>query len=172
MSLYYMKGAGLGLSLFDESKDHFMHELNNVKEEADAIAYIYNVLIADEKIGGVHGRHIERNIKPKGILNILKDREVIIGRFKSGELAYTETPLGACLTTQPCDKKALRAVSACISCDKAVIKLTNLLSVIDKTQSFVDLLSPNSIEYQFESQQLDDLKRLKNDLECKLCPVS
>ncbi|MGR6781812.1 hypothetical protein ACU5B6_20160 [Moritella viscosa] len=162
MTLYYMRGSGLGDGLFSQ-KQHFKQELHRVKHLADAAAYINNILLSAEKLGGVHGRHIERRINDSDI-SILKNRDLIITKFKMGECSYKETPLGACMTVSACQKKALRAVSACISCDKAVLIPSKVDFVVEKYEAFVNKLEPLSLEYKYQKVQLDDLKRLQTEM--------
>lgn len=162
MTLYYMRGSGLGDCLFSRHH-HFKQELHRVKHIADAAAYINNILLSEEKLDGVHGRHIERRIE-KSDISILKNRELVIAKFKVGECAYKETPLGACMTISPCKKKALRAVSACISCDKAVLIPSKVNLVVEKYDVFVNKLDPSSLEYKYQKVQLDDLKRLQVEM--------
>ncbi|MFK5915564.1 MAG: hypothetical protein QM484_14450, partial [Woeseiaceae bacterium] len=95
---------------------------------------------------------------------ILKNRNITIKRFKAGQIAYTETPLGACLTTHPCDKKAMRAISSCISCDKAVIKLSKLTKIINIQSLLVESFYKTSIEHRIELEQLNDFIRMKNQI--------
>ncbi|MBO1271132.1 hypothetical protein J3L11_05640 [Shewanella sp. 4t3-1-2LB] len=166
MSLYYAKGSGMQLNFFMQgNKEHFISELNKVKPVADALAFIKSILESNTLLEGTGGRYIEKYTKPRNDMNVnLISREDIIKKFRNGEIAYTETPLGACLSVKPCDKKALRAVSACIDCDKAVIKTHKLDHVIQSMEIFVQKLEPTSIEHKFENEQLQDLIRMQ----CKI----
>lgn len=111
---------------------------------------------------GAYGRFVDRNVSEReseGLL--LNDRKELVSRFRRGELAYKETPLGACMTTSPCDKKLLRLVSACISCDKAIIKPSKLERVIARQRIFVDELKSkddSSIALRTELSELEDLE--------------
>lgn len=164
MTLFYAKGSGAQLSFFmQDNKEHFIAEINSVKPVADALFFIKDILGSTERLEGASGRYIEKYYKGENIPppHIIK-REEIIKRFKEGIIAYTPTPLGACLSTTQCNKRALRAVSACIDCDKAVIKPSKLENTIIHFESFVKTLQPSSIEYKFEHEQLLDLKRMQN----------
>jgi hypothetical protein len=88
----------------------------------------------------------------------------LIRQFKKGEIAYKETPLGACTTIEPCDKKALREIAACVTCDRAVIKSTKLNKVIGRQELFVselEALNPEGVEYRSEKAELDVLKQFR-----------
>jgi|TARA_R100001509_G_scaffold114859_2_gene69986 integrase len=168
MAIYYMQGAGSQLSFFMENDEtHFIAELKKIKPMADSLAYIKEILCSDEQLYGAAGRHINRYEKPNNsnvqTIDIL-ERQSIQNRFERGEIAYSETPLGACLSSKPCDKKALRAVSACIDCEKAVIKKEELGKTITQMEKFLSTLDTTSIEYKFEFSQLDDLKRMARQI--------
>lgn len=166
MSLYYAKGSGIQLNFFMQNdKEHFIAELSKTKPVADALAFIKSILESNEPLDGAGGRYIERYTKPQtSIKERLVVREDMTKKFRNGEIAYSETPLGACLSSEPCNKKALRAVSACIDCEKAIIKPNKLNQVIDSMKDFVQKLEPSSIEHKFENEQLQDLKRIQRNI--------
>ena len=159
MSLYYAGGNEFS-DLFSDS-DHFLKLYDNSKGEVDALAYICDIIFSDEALYGGHGRHVERfnkpskNVKMNSILN--NTRSEIMDKFKKGSLAYKETALGACVTTDPCEQKLLGIISACLSCPKAVVKQSKLKNVIDKQQGFLDSLNVASIEYRTEKFELEEL---------------
>jgi hypothetical protein len=53
-------------------------------------------------------------------------RERMLKRVKQGEINYIETPLGACLSKDPCLTRARAEVSACLTCKNAVLELPKL----------------------------------------------
>lgn len=157
MSLYYCSGSPLSKD-FDHM-DHFSHFLIKAKPEADTIAYAGLLDDTTEPLFGAYGRFINRNDANNNFCSL--DRDDLEKSFKKGEIAYKETPLGACMTTSPCDKKLLRLVSACISCDKAIIKPSKLERVITRQRIFVDELKSNddsSIALRTELSELEDLE--------------
>ena len=164
MTLYYCHTKTLPDEYYTEG--HISGLIKREKPEADAIAYIYNVLQSKEQLFGVHGKFVERYIK-KSTQDILlkQNRDELIKQFKNGEIAYKETPLGACTTIAPCDKKAFRNITSCISCDRAVIKPSKLERLVDKQAQFVEELAQtncNSVEYRTEMSELKALKRYQN----------
>ncbi len=50
-------------------------------------------------------------------------RERMLKRVRQGEINYMETPLGACLSADPCIPRARAEVSACLRCKSAVLEL-------------------------------------------------
>ena len=145
---------------------HISGLIKREKPEADAIAYIYDVLKSKEPLFGAHGKFVERNVKKSAQDVLLKqDRNELIKQFKNGEIAYKETPLGACTTIAPCDKKLFRNITSCISCDRAVIKPSKLERLVDKQAQFVEELAQtncNTVEYRTELAELEALKSYQN----------
>jgi len=150
MTLYYCQTKELEADF--KSSEHFSRILRDKKPEADAIAYIHDLLMSQDALHGAHGKFVEKNVKPGVLLN--EARGELIKQFKKGELAYKETPLGACTTLEPCDKKAMREIAACVSCERAVIKLKKLDYVIEQQQAFIDTLNEYSVEHRSEMAEL------------------
>ena len=147
---------------------HISSLIHRVKPEADAIAYLHNVLQSSEQLYGAHGKFVEHNIRKstQGVL-LKQSRDNLIKQFKKGAIAYKETPLGVCTTITPCDKKAFRNINACISCDRAVIKLSKLERVIARQSLFVDELKQmdsNSVEYRTEMAELNALSSYREKI--------
>ena len=166
MTLYYCHTK----TLPDEycMDGHISGFIKREKPEADAIAYIYNVLQSTEQLFGAHGKFVEHNVKksPQDVL-LKQDRDDLIKQFKNGEIAYKETPLGACTTIAPCDKRAFRNITACISCDRAVIKPGKLERMIARQSLFVkdlEQMDSNSVEYRTEMSELEALKRFQDKI--------
>ena len=166
MTLYYCHTK----TLPDEYRTggHISGSIRREKPEADTIAYIYDVLQSKEQLFGAHSKFVERNVKKSAQDVLLKqDRDDLIKQFKNGEIAYKETPLGACTTITPCDKKAFRNITACISCDRAVIKPSKLERVIARHSQFVkelEQMDSNSVEYRTEMSELKGLERYRNKI--------
>ena len=166
MTLYYCHTK----TLPDEycMEGHISGFIKREKPEADAIAYIHHVLQTDEQLFGAHGKFVERNVKKSTQDVVLKqDRDDLINRFKNGEIAYKETPLGACTTITPCDKMAFRNITACIRCERAIIKPSKLERVIARQSLFVkelEQMDSNSVEYRTEMSELKGLERYRNKI--------
>jgi hypothetical protein len=169
MTLYYCQTKELASDF--NADEHIARMIRRCKPEADATAYLYQVLSSDESLYGAHGKYVERNIKQGDSAILLKtSRDALIHRFKKGEIAYKVTHLGACMTIEHCDKKATREIAACISCDRAVIKLSKLKQVVDRQQKFVielEQISPDSILYRTEKAELEALKTFQLKCEAK-----
>jgi len=93
MTLYYLKGNLVELSLFGDSPDHFANEVKNSYAIVAGLDYLEDVL-SEEKLYGVHGQFIEERIRSLGTKRILDSRYETIRRAKNGELHYHPTPWG------------------------------------------------------------------------------
>jgi len=157
MTIYYSKGSGLSKN--SNGKETFFNHLHKTKPEADTYAYYYDVILSDESLFGAHGTYIERSSSSNNSdVRILDDRKKLLTLFKNGEIAYTSTPLGGCTTINPCDKKAMREISACMSCRRSVIKISKLKKVIKEQRALVkelENLNSTSMEYKMESSELN-----------------
>ena len=169
MTLYYANGSEFG-ELFS-GKEHFLREYERSREEADALAYILDILLSEERLFGAQGNHIERYERFVDEDVVLQNRKKIVERFKKGELAYQETALGACTSVKPCDKKLAGVISACIKCSNAVLKASKLEKTIEQQKLLISSLNPESIEFRTEENELTALlaeqtkidKVIKND---------
>jgi hypothetical protein len=124
-------------------------------------------MLADERLFGGHGTWIETHGQRGQILTLL-DREQTIKRFRKGEMAYQETPLGGCTTVDVCDRKPLRSIVACIDCARAVIKPSKLQTVIRAQSNLVSRLDLVSVEGRAENEDLQALIALQEKFDLKL----
>ena len=100
----------------------------------------------EHRLGGQEGR-------------IILDRETTMRRFRNGELAYKETPIGGCTKVGPCDELAIRFLDVdCLGgCPNLVGRLSKLEQVIKGQTKLVNRLKPDSIEWKIEKSDLDVL---------------
>lgn len=169
VTFYYGNGAERAGNIFDiESKNHMAHQFLQEKPIADYTAWVWQILFSDETLDGINGRVIERTIKANTLEKqtiIHQDRKKTIKQFKDGQRAYSETPLGGCETTTPCDKKLMHSITACIDCTKADLKPSKVSRTIDSMTIFVNSLTPGSVEYRTERSELDQLIKLQERME-------
>lgn len=156
MSMYYARGSAFSKNIIDGTT-HFGREYQNTQPESEALAYIVNLLLSDERLFGAYGTWLEQRKRKDSLVITLKDRENTMRKFKRGEIAYKETLLGACTEPGPCNKKAMRSIVGCIDCARAAIKLSKLNRVIAAQESLVAELDPEAIEWRIEMQDLDVL---------------
>jgi hypothetical protein len=163
MTIYYASGSSNAKDLFGTEKAHFRNEYINERPIAGATAFIKDVVLSEERMIGVQARLIEKQ-KNTIDFTIIENREKILKKFRNGEIAYSETPMGACLSNSYCEKRAIKAITACLSCDKAIIKPNKLDEVIIAQNDLLDQLDKHSIAYHMENEQLKDLKRIRQQL--------
>lgn len=140
------------------NKDHMGHEFKKRAAEADFAAYVRDILFSNTPLAGVEGLHVEKNIKPT--LNnkeewILNNKAQTIQKMKQGSIAYTETPLGGCGSSLPCQDKLTRNWTACYGCEKSSLTKEKCESMIKFQSNLVNSLNPNSVEYRFEKSELE-----------------
>lgn len=167
MTLYYSNGASYARKLFDVSSNHIANDINNLKPELDTLAYIKNVIFSDEKSFGIHGSFVEKNtkkIKKDFKKYFFENREKTLKQFKNGEMAYKETALGSCVSTEACDSRLIRSITSCFDCHGGVLKKSKVDNVIQKQKEFISFLDKNSIEYKTEIDELHKLENLRNKL--------
>lgn len=170
MTMYYGGGASRAKALFDIPRDHIANEMNAIKPELDALAYIKNVIFSDHKLFGSHGTFAENQIRTTITdrdVYLLENRDKTIKQFKNGELAWKETMLGGCIAVDPCNSRLTRSIVACLDCDCGVHKKENLAKAIEKQKSFIAILDPDSIEYRSESEDLTQLEKYLTVMEKK-----
>ena len=164
MTVYYCQAAVFGESF--SYKGHMSNLVKEIKPEADALAYLHEVILSKEPLFGAHGKFVENhNRAPESLQVFSESRDVLVKRFKNGELAYKTTPLGVCTSVAPCDKKASREIASCISCDKAVLKLSKLDKVIKRQSMFVEdckIIDEHSVEYRSEVAELKVLTQFRD----------
>lgn len=167
MSMYYAKGTSSTKNILEINTDHIANDIVKMKPEIDALSFIKEVIFSDEHLFGTGGVFVEKNIKNDTVdmkRFLLKNRDSTIKMFKNGDIAYKETALGGCLSTQACNEHITRSLTACANCTSGVIKISKLNNIIEKQKKFISYLNENSIEYRTESWQLKELESQKRIL--------
>ena len=168
MTIYYAKGSAFAKSMTSDSQDHFCKDYQAAQPEAQALAYITQILMSDEPLFGGHGAWVTKRFNENETVSD-DDRATTMQRFGKGQTTYTDTAMGGCTSIEPCQKKAMRTVSACLDCAKAVIKSSKLERVIKIHRAHVKRLDPNSVEARLKKDDLAKLvahqKRIKKKAE-------
>jgi hypothetical protein len=156
IAFYYRNGAENAKALFKISSDHIANDYIANKPTADLTAFLLDILSDEEATIGIHGKTLEEN----GLTEekIYADRKGTIRKFKKGQLAYTETPVGGCASRDECDKFLTRSFVECPGCISADIKPAKLKRVISAMEIYVSTLDEKSVEYRSENQDLKILK--------------
>lgn len=159
MSRYYAKGSAFAKDFLNGDKTHFSNEWQSTQPESAGLSYVLNVLLTGDKLLGGHAHWVQHRAKgPDGA--ILEGRPVTMKRFKKGQMAYEETPLGGCTSTTTCDQPSLNILHVeCIrtNCKNLVCSLPKLERVIKAQERMVDGLDPQTVEYRIERADLNVL---------------
>ncbi|WP_148662405.1 integrase [Paraburkholderia phytofirmans] len=158
MSRYYARGSVFAENFIGDYKAHFGREWQSTQPASAALSYIKNVLLGDEVLFGAHGNWIEHRLKDNDGV-VVFNRERTMRRFKKGELAYRETSIGGCTSTEKCDKLPLSWLNVeCVNgCKNLVGRLPKLERVIVAQSNLVDALDPTSPGYRMEKADLEVL---------------
>jgi hypothetical protein len=113
-------------------------------------------------------KFVENNTKAKNgdnfILFFANNRDKTLQLFKNGEIAYKNTALGGCISTEACDSRIARSTTACFDCYGGILKKSKVDNVIQKQKEFMEYLNKDSIEYRTEMDDLNKLEDLRNKL--------
>lgn len=164
MSLYYCKGSIYAKDFVGDDKNHFAHQWRETKSESEGLSYILNVILSNDMLFGGHALWVKEKVKgPNGTVTF--DRERTLRQFKKGEIAYQETILGGCTSTQPCKQPALKLINTtCLSdgCKYLVCHMSKLDRVISAQTKLVDNIDENLLEYRTERSDLDILIKARD----------
>lgn len=162
MTLYYSSGFSRAVNLvFDET--HFSHEWDAAKAESSYFAYAFAVLFSDEDLLGQGVARMANAVESRS-------REDTLRLFQAGKVAFRETPLGGCVSTEECKTHPLEPIPYdCLesNCVNMVVFEKRLEHIIKHQQVAVTSLAKDdagSVEYRLEARQLEVLLRARNRL--------
>lgn len=162
MSLYYSKGSVFARNFIEDDPEdyqqHICREWRETGSESAGLAYLRDVLLADEPLFGGAGNFVEQARKRGKVMS----REETMKRFKQGLLTYKANPLGGCTNPMECtsDTKGISFLDVpCLrdQCKHLIAKESNLRRVIPYQQNLVNSLDPSSVSYDMEKRELDAL---------------
>jgi integrase len=164
MTSYYAYGYSRATNLvFD--RDHFSHEWNAAKEESSYFGYTLALLLSDEDFfGGVSAQRMSAVVESRS-------REDTLRLFREKKLAYRETVLGGCVSTEECKAQPLEPIPYdCLesSCPNMVVLSKRLRAVLHSQQTVVATLArcePGSVEHRLEVRHLEVLLNAQTRLE-------
>lgn len=170
MTMYYGNNSHNAKKLFKLDKV-LVKEYQETKMELQTLYYIKDVLFSEEELFGVHGSYVENHSKQSNkekFIPFFKDnRENLTKRFKSGEMIYKETAIGACISPLPCDYRLVHSLYSCASCSGAIIKKEKMDNMIIQQKKSIEYLYNtygNTIEYRTEISDLEELEKYRNKL--------
>ena len=170
MTLYY--GQSKGVRSKAGTGQHFKDYMASIKPSADYIAYHNDVLNSKERLVGGSGviANKKKCNREDRVGILLEGRDEMTKRFERGELAYHQTPLGGCTTVTPCNGRALRDITACLHCVKAIIKPSKLKRVIKRQERMVARCEENEFDnfaIRAEAEILNSLRSFEDKIRIK-----
>jgi hypothetical protein len=159
MRAYYADGYCRAVNLvFD--KEHFSHEWSAAKAESSYFGFTLGLLLSDEDL---MGRGAERLL----VTVTRRSREETLRLFREGKMAYKETVLGGCVSTDECRARPLEAIPfECVKADCVnQVVIGKRLDYIIKTQQTVVMAlerdDPGSVEARLETDHLHVLLKAR-----------
>lgn len=155
MALYYSDGFSRAVNLVFDKK-HFSHEWNAAKSESSYYAYALSVLFNDDDLLGRGSQHMANVIESRSLEDTFR-------LFQENKLAYRETVLGGCVSTEPCKIEPLEPIPYhCLetNCVNQVVFSKRLEHVIQFQKGAVASLERNehgSVEHRLEARHLEVL---------------
>ncbi|MEM5343384.1 hypothetical protein [Paraburkholderia azotifigens] len=158
MTLYYSSGFQDAANVvFDE--EHFSHEWTAARAESSYFGMALGLLLNNEELLGAGANWLMSERVQNSPVSV-HSREHALELFKKGQIAFNETPLGGCMSTEPCNVTPLEPIQyECLisDCPNLVVYGKRLDFVIRTQESVVSTLassSPDSVEHRLEADNL------------------
>ena len=153
MTSYYSDGFCRAVNLVFDKK-HFSHEWNAAKAESSYFGYAFGVLFSDEDLLGQGVQRMASAVESRS-------RHETLRLFEQKKLAYRETPLGGCVSTEECKTEPLEPIPYdCLhtNCVNMVVFGKRLEHVIEYQEKAVAILASDengSVEHRLEVKHLE-----------------
>ncbi|MBK3779822.1 hypothetical protein G3A43_09435 [Paraburkholderia aspalathi] len=161
MTLYYSSGFQDAANVVFE-EEHFSKEWGASKAESSYFGMALGLLLNDQELLGA-GANWLMSTRVKTSPVSAHSREHALELFKKGQLAFKDTALGGCTSTEPCKVSPLEPIQyQCLAtdCPNLVVYGKRLDLVIRTQESVVATLvscSPGSVEHRLEADNLETL---------------
>lgn len=155
MALYYSDGFSRAVNIVFNDQ-HFSHEWNAAKSESSYYAYALSVLFNDDDLLGRGSQHMANVIESRSLEDTFR-------LFQENKLSYRETPLGGCVSTEPCKIEPMEPIPyQCLekNCVNQVVSSKRLDHIIQFQKGAVASLERNehgSVEHRLEARHLEIL---------------
>lgn len=165
MAAYYGRGSAFCKNFIeddsDEYKKHIAVDWQDGMEEAEALAFVRDVLNSNEPMFGGAGIYYERQRERGEVMS----REDVTKQIRAGLLSYQEGPLGGCTRTGSCERrKGLSLINiACASegCKNLIGKHSKIVRTIQLKRASMIHIVPGSVTEAMELEELEALKRVE-----------
>ncbi len=162
MTLYYSAGFSRAVNLvFD--KTHFSHEWEAAKAESSYFAYAFAVLFSDEELLGQGAARMANAVESRS-------REDTLRLFEAGKVAFQETALGGCVSTEECKLHPLEPIpfdcleSNCVNMVVFGKRLEHIIKHQEVTVANLARDEAGSVEYRLEARHLEVLLKARGRL--------
>lgn len=162
MTAYYADGFSRAVNLVFDKK-HFSHEWQAAKAESSYFAYAFGVLFSDEEMLGQGAQRMANTVESRS-------RQDTLRLFEENKLAYRETPLGGCVSTEACKTDPLEPIPYdCLetNCVNLVVmgkRLNHLIRFQEVTVATLARDEAGSVEHRLESRNLEALLKASERL--------
>ena len=162
MTAYYADGFSRAVNLVFDKK-HFSHEWKAANAESSYFAYAFGVLFSDEDLLGQGAQRMANTVESR-------NRQDTLRLFEENKLAYRETALGGCVSTEDCKTDPLEPIPYdCLdsNCVNLVVFGKRLEHVIKHQEVAVATLARDdagSVEYRLEAGHLKVLLKARERL--------
>ncbi|WP_409260088.1 hypothetical protein [Pseudomonas sp. KCJK8806] len=160
MSMYYQKGCSANNYNFGLANPELTKDIREAKSIADNALYIREIMQSQETLGGFHGIRVKQQQAEK--VWIFENEDEFHRRVEQGLQAFESSPFGGCVSTTPCDKRAMADVTTCAGCENCCVVPSKINSVIEELTWDLSQLTPGTIEYRAEQQNLQDYELLRD----------
>lgn len=129
----------------------------------DTAQNLINDLLDNSTLYGKTGGYLEKQKErlKSGEIHIEELKESTYQSVERGEISYRKTLLGGCTNNDVCECSILGEFADCLTSKCAVIKESNIDSLIERTKDELSKYDVNSIEYLSTQSELDDLLNYK-----------
>lgn len=162
MSAYYADGFSRAVNLVFDKK-HFSHEWNAAKAESSYFAYAFGVLFSDEDLLGQGVQRMANTVESRS-------RQDTLRLFGENKLAYRETPLGGCVSTEVCKTDPLEPIPYhCLetNCVNQVVfgkRLNHVIKFQEVAVATLERDEAGSAEHRLEARHLEVLLKASERL--------
>jgi hypothetical protein len=163
---YYYSNNSENCTFDVTDENHFAKEYAKESPTADYGAFITNILYSDEPLYGMKGK--DHEAMRKGTNDkcawVMENRKSMEKKFKNGEISHRDTAIGSCGSIDACDQFLTYSFTECIKCTDATMKKSKIDRTLERQTIFVQSLEPDSIEYRYESSELEQLKSFRDTM--------
>jgi integrase len=162
MTAYYADGFSRAVNLVFDKK-HFSHEWQAAKAESSYFAYAFGVLFSDEDLLGQGAQRMANTVESRSRRDTLR-------LFEANKLAYRETPLGGCVSNEPCKRPPLEPIPFhCLetNCVNLIVfgkRLEHVIKFQEVAVAALEKGEAGSVEHRLEARHLEVLLKARDRL--------